>query len=82
MDLIHFKGLKKRDGCNLNSNFIMSQPAMISPQHRGFCFGSHVAHEDHFEMRLPARVDDSFQKRNSVEVKCEIYEPQVSASSK
>lgn len=49
-------------------------------QHRGFCFGSHMAQDDHFEIRLPAEKKESaFQRRNSVQVKCEIYEPQVLA---
>ena len=48
-------------------------------QHRGFCSGSHMAQDDHFEIRLPAGTKDAFQRRNSVEVKCEIYEPQVFA---
>lgn len=51
-------------------------------QHRGFCFGSHVANDDQFEIRLPAgKRDGVFQKRNPVEVNCEIYEPQVLASA-
>ncbi|XP_040926530.1 fetuin-B isoform X2 [Betta splendens] len=44
--------------------------------HRGFCFGSHVAQEDEFEVRTPAVRRHS---RKAVEVKCEIYEPQASA---
>lgn len=46
--------------------------------HRGFCQGSHVAHEDQFEIRNPVgKKDNSFQNRKPVEVKCEIYEPQA-----
>lgn len=37
-------------------------------QRRGFCFGSHVTSDDGFPQQY-------------VEVKCEIYEPQVSAST-
>ncbi|XP_037624876.1 fetuin-B [Sebastes umbrosus] len=46
--------------------------------HRGFCFGSHVAHEDQFEIRLPVgKKHSSFQDRKPVDVTCEIYEPQA-----
>lgn len=48
--------------------------------HRGFCLGSHMAHEEQFEIRLPAgKKESSFQNRKPVEVKCEIYEPQAAA---
>ncbi|XP_029286154.1 fetuin-B-like [Cottoperca gobio] len=48
--------------------------------HRGFCVGSHVAHDEQFEIRLPVRKkDSSFKNRKSVEVNCEIYEPQAAA---
>lgn len=40
----------------------------MSLQRRGFCFGSHVTSDDGFPQQY-------------VEVKCEIYEPQVSAST-
>eukprot|EP00064_Thunnus_orientalis_P006482 superscaffoldBa00000676_g6500 len=47
--------------------------------HRGFCLGSHEAHEEQFEIRLPVgKKDSSFRK--PVEVKCEIYEPQAAAA--
>lgn len=50
----------------------------LSSQHQGFCFGSHMTQEDEFEMRLPVgQKESSFQNYNPVEVKCEIYEPQV-----
>ena len=60
--------------CRFNhSSFLISQ-------HRGFCVGSHMAHEDQFDIRLPVGKKDSlFQYHNPVEVKCEIYEPQVPA---
>ncbi|XP_071369298.1 fetuin-B [Centroberyx affinis] len=46
--------------------------------HRGFCQGSHTAHEDQFEVRLPVKMKESpFQNRQPVEVKCEIYEPEA-----
>lgn len=48
-------------------------------QHRGFCDGAHTAQEDEFENRNP--VARNGQNRKSVEVKCEIYEPQVPALS-
>lgn len=56
-------------------------PPMDCPfAHRGFCLGSHVAHEDQFEIRLPVgKKDSSFQHRKPVDVKCEIYEPQAAA---
>lgn len=41
---------------------------LMSPQRRGFCSGSHVTSADGFPQQY-------------VEVKCEIYEPQVSASA-
>ncbi|XP_038571031.1 fetuin-B [Micropterus salmoides] len=48
--------------------------------HRGFCLGSHMAHEDQFEIRLPVgKKDSSVQNQKPVEVKCEIYEPQAAA---
>ncbi|XP_054458870.1 fetuin-B-like isoform X2 [Anoplopoma fimbria] len=48
--------------------------------HRGFCLGSHVAHEDQFQIRLPdGKKDSSFHNRKAVDVKCEIYEPQAAA---
>ncbi|KAM9358236.1 fetuin-B [Symphorus nematophorus] len=54
------------------------QPMDCQFAHRGFCLGSHVAHEDQFEIRLPVgKKDSSFRK--PVEVKCEIYEPQAAA---
>lgn len=88
--LIYFEGLRKRNGCNSNdfwkkkksktcyynvpSRFIITPATtkgcnllLMSLQRRGFCFGSHVT------------PDDDFQ--DYVEVKCEIYEPQVSAST-
>ncbi|XP_078114235.1 fetuin-B [Sander vitreus] len=46
--------------------------------HRGFCVGSHMTDEEQFEIRLPVgKKASSFQKRNPVDVKCEIYEPQA-----
>ncbi|XP_058494558.1 fetuin B [Solea solea] len=46
--------------------------------HRGFCLGSHMAHEDQFEIRpMGGKKGSSFQDRKPVEVKCEIYEPQA-----
>ncbi|XP_070688757.1 fetuin-B-like [Pempheris klunzingeri] len=48
--------------------------------HRGFCSGSHMAHEEEFEIRLSVgKKDGSFQSHKPVEVKCEIYEPQAAA---
>ncbi|TNN76826.1 Fetuin-B [Liparis tanakae] len=48
--------------------------------HRGFCLGSHVAHEDPFEYRLPVgNKGSSLRNRMPVDVKCEIYEPQAAA---
>ncbi|XP_069572947.1 fetuin-B [Brachyistius frenatus] len=48
--------------------------------HRGFCLGSHVAHEDQFEVRnLVGKKDSSFQHQKPVDVKCEIYEPPAAA---
>lgn len=62
--------------CRLNYSWYLFS------QHRGFCFGSHMTQEDQFEIRLPAgKKDSSFQNQEPVEVKCEIYEPQVPASS-
>ncbi|KAM4575652.1 fetuin-B-like [Fundulus diaphanus] len=47
--------------------------------HRGFCEGSHVTLEETFIITNPVGKDaSSFQKRESVDVKCEIYEPQAS----
>ncbi|KAF7649246.1 hypothetical protein LDENG_00144500 [Lucifuga dentata] len=48
--------------------------------HRGFCWGSHVAHEEVFEMRLPVKTKDSSFHRKPVDVKCEIYEPQAAVA--
>ncbi|XP_027884630.1 fetuin-B-like [Xiphophorus couchianus] len=46
--------------------------------HRGFCIGSHMTHEEAFKNMNPVGKDaSSFQKAESVEVKCEIYEPQA-----
>ncbi|KAM3876208.1 fetuin-B [Diretmus argenteus] len=46
--------------------------------HRGFCRGSHTAHEDQFEVRLPVKMRESpLQRRQPVEVECEIYEPEA-----
>lgn len=39
--------------------------------------GSHVAHEEEFEVRRPVKTKDSSFHRKAVDVKCEIYEPQV-----
>lgn len=89
--LIYFEGLWKRNGCNSNDFWKKKKEAklvitmyhrvsslhqlpptkgcnllLMSLQRRGFCFGSHVT------------PDDDFQH---MEVKCEIYEPQVSAST-
>lgn len=37
-----------------------------------------MTQEDEFEIRLPAeKTESAFQNLNPVEVKCEIYEPQV-----
>ncbi|KAL7396205.1 hypothetical protein ABVT39_002069 [Epinephelus coioides] len=48
--------------------------------HRGFCLGTHMAHEEQFEIRLPVgKKDSSLQNRKPVEVNCEIYEPQAAA---
>ncbi|MEQ2247038.1 hypothetical protein ILYODFUR_005192 [Ilyodon furcidens] len=48
--------------------------------HRGFCTGSHMTLEETFKIINPVGKDaSSFQKRESVDVKCEIYEPQVLA---
>ncbi|MEQ2274790.1 hypothetical protein XENORESO_011343, partial [Xenotaenia resolanae] len=45
--------------------------------HRGFCTGSHMTLEETFKIINPVGKDaSSFQKRESVDVKCEIYEPQ------
>lgn len=47
--------------------------------HRGFCAGSHMTLEETFKTINPVGKDaSSFQKSESVEVKCEIYEPQDS----
>lgn len=48
--------------------------------HRGFCWGSHVAQEEQFEMRLPVKTKDSSFHRKPVDVKCEIYEPQAAVA--
>lgn len=37
-----------------------------------------MTNEDYFETGIPQK-GSAFQNENSVEVKCEIYEPQVSA---
>ncbi|KAM4628731.1 fetuin-B-like [Polymixia lowei] len=42
--------------------------------HRGFCWGSHTALEERFEVRLPIKMKES---RQPVEVQCEIYEPEA-----
>ncbi|XP_042340011.1 fetuin-B [Plectropomus leopardus] len=56
------------------------QPMDCQFAHRGFCLGTHMAHDDQFEMRLPVgKKASSFQTRKPVEVKCEIYEPQAAA---
>uniref|UniRef100_A0A3Q0RSF1 Si:ch211-284e20.8 n=1 Tax=Amphilophus citrinellus TaxID=61819 RepID=A0A3Q0RSF1_AMPCI len=48
--------------------------------HRGFCLGSHMAHDDQFEIRNPVgKRGGSRQDRNPVEVKCDIYEPQAAS---
>lgn len=54
--------------CNLN--YILD----FFFQHKGLCLGTHMAHDD--EITLP---DVPFQK--TVDVKCEIYEPPVHAST-
>lgn len=41
-----------------------------------------MAIEDQFEIRPPVgKKDSSFQNRKPVDVKCELYEPQVPASA-
>uniref|UniRef100_H2SN19 Fetuin-B-like n=1 Tax=Takifugu rubripes TaxID=31033 RepID=H2SN19_TAKRU len=44
--------------------------------HRGFCVGSHMADDDLSEIRLP----EGQKGNSSVEVECEIYEPQAAAA--
>ncbi|XP_014903493.1 fetuin-B [Poecilia latipinna] len=54
------------------------QPMNCQFAHRGFCTGSHKTHEEAFKNMNPVGKDaSSFQKAESVEVKCEIYEPQA-----
>lgn len=68
---------KKTDASELSN----CPPMDCQFAHRGFCLGSHVAHEEQFEVRLPAgKKDSSFQNRKAVEVTCEIYEPQAAAA--
>ncbi|XP_053178566.1 fetuin-B [Scomber japonicus] len=65
---------KKTDASELSN----CPPMDCQFAHRGFCVGSHMAHEDQFDIRLPVGKKDSlFQYHNPVEVKCEIYEPQA-----
>ncbi|KAM8875417.1 fetuin-B-like [Spinachia spinachia] len=47
--------------------------------HRGFCLGSHVAHEDQFEIRPSVGKVGSFRSQNPADVKCQIYEPRAAA---
>uniref|UniRef100_A0A3Q3M3S5 Uncharacterized LOC113139613 n=1 Tax=Mastacembelus armatus TaxID=205130 RepID=A0A3Q3M3S5_9TELE len=67
---------KKTDACELSS----CPPMDCQFAHRGFCLGSHMAHEDQFIIRNPDGKTSSVQTLKPVEVKCEIFEPQVSAS--
>lgn len=67
---------KNTDASNLSN----CAPMNCQFAHRGFCFGSHMAQEDRFEVRLPVgKEDSSFQNRKPVDVECEIYEPQAAA---
>lgn len=69
-------------GCRRGVAAQSCKPWLISPQHRGFCVGSHMAHHDLSEIIFPdGQKGGSFHNHNSVDVKCEIYEPQVSAST-
>ncbi|XP_071342453.1 fetuin-B-like isoform X1 [Trachinotus anak] len=65
---------KKTDASELSS----CPPMDCQFAHRGSCLGSHMELEEQFVFRPSAgNKGSSFQKRNSVDVKCEIYEPQA-----
>ncbi|KAM4740054.1 fetuin-B-like [Anableps anableps] len=68
--------------CSKETNFsevTHCPPMNCQFAHRGFCKGSHVTLEEAFKNMNPVGEDtSSFQKSESVEVKCEIYEPQTS----
>lgn len=60
------------------SEFYVFTCSFSAFQHKGFCLGSHVTIEEPFEVRNPVgKKAGSLQNHNPVEVKCEIYEPQV-----
>ncbi|XP_071342454.1 fetuin-B-like isoform X2 [Trachinotus anak] len=62
----------------LANYFTLENITRASSQHRGSCLGSHMELEEQFVFRPSAgNKGSSFQKRNSVDVKCEIYEPQA-----
>lgn len=71
--LAPYKCCTNSQACNSSLNYIVD----FSFQHRGFCSGTHVAYEEELEMRP---VVKAFPFRKAVDVKCEIYEPQVPAS--
>ncbi|XP_015227440.1 PREDICTED: fetuin-B-like [Cyprinodon variegatus] len=66
---------KETDVSELNN----CRPMNCQFAHKGFCTGSHVTLEETFNSGSPVGDPESFfRKHESVDVKCEIYEPQAS----
>uniref|UniRef100_A0A672YX16 Fetuin-B-like n=1 Tax=Sphaeramia orbicularis TaxID=375764 RepID=A0A672YX16_9TELE len=69
---------KTNDGSEcFNKHVTVESVSFLVLQHRGFCVGSHVTQEEEFEIRAPVGVKN---QKPVVEVKCEIFEPQVPPS--